>query len=258
MGLAYSLLTVTDRWRFRIRLSMESQHSTFFWQESAGRVDLSRLAVSQASRQTKRGRPLHSAPWPATPQSAPGSNTPTCSSESGCSLRQLQCYSTPSSDLSFRTASTFSSITAGRQTSPTPWKEERTYPLNQMGSCLACDKGLAGFNVPQRLTVATVWELPLGRGKGRIAVLGPCPRGVGRRCHRHILFGQSFHRQFSKQHGGSTDQFPGEQTVQWASRTAEYRPPHQRVVLDGHRLLCHATGRIPRKLRYVHHRRAGI
>jgi hypothetical protein len=38
-------------------------------------------------------------------------------------------------------------------------------PLNQMGSCLACDKGLAGFNVPQRLTVATVWELPLGRGK---------------------------------------------------------------------------------------------
>jgi hypothetical protein len=38
-------------------------------------------------------------------------------------------------------------------------------PLNQIGSCLDCDKGLAGFNVPQRLTVATVWQLPLGKGK---------------------------------------------------------------------------------------------
>lgn len=37
--------------------------------------------------------------------------------------------------------------------------------LSQMGSCVACDKGMAGFNVPQRLTVATVWELPAGRGK---------------------------------------------------------------------------------------------
>lgn len=37
--------------------------------------------------------------------------------------------------------------------------------LNQMGSCIACDKGMAGFNVPQRLAVATVWELPAGRGK---------------------------------------------------------------------------------------------
>jgi hypothetical protein len=37
--------------------------------------------------------------------------------------------------------------------------------LNQMGSCIACDKGMAGFNVPQRLTVATVWQLPAGRGK---------------------------------------------------------------------------------------------
>lgn len=38
-------------------------------------------------------------------------------------------------------------------------------PLNQMGDCLSCDKGLAGFNVPQRLTFATVWELPVGKGK---------------------------------------------------------------------------------------------
>jgi hypothetical protein len=38
-------------------------------------------------------------------------------------------------------------------------------PLNQMGACLNCDKGMTGFNVPQRLTIATVWELPVGRGK---------------------------------------------------------------------------------------------
>jgi len=38
-------------------------------------------------------------------------------------------------------------------------------PLNQMGSCLDCDKGLAGFNASQRLTVASVWDLPVGRGK---------------------------------------------------------------------------------------------
>ncbi len=38
-------------------------------------------------------------------------------------------------------------------------------PLNQRGTCLDCDKGLAGFNVPQRLAAAAVWELPFGRGK---------------------------------------------------------------------------------------------
>jgi hypothetical protein len=38
-------------------------------------------------------------------------------------------------------------------------------PLNQMGACLNCDKGMTGFNVPQRLTIAAVWELPVGRGK---------------------------------------------------------------------------------------------
>ncbi len=38
-------------------------------------------------------------------------------------------------------------------------------PLNQRGTCLACDKGMAAFNVPQRLAVATVWQLPTGSGK---------------------------------------------------------------------------------------------
>lgn len=46
-------------------------------------------------------------------------------------------------------------------------------PLNQMGSCLACDKGLAGFNVPHKLTAATVWELPFGRGKHFLAHVPP-------------------------------------------------------------------------------------
>lgn len=46
-------------------------------------------------------------------------------------------------------------------------------PLNQMGSCLACDKGLAGFNVPQRLMVASVWQLPVGRGKHFLKNLSP-------------------------------------------------------------------------------------
>lgn len=46
-------------------------------------------------------------------------------------------------------------------------------PLNQMGSCLNCDKGMTGFNVPQRLTVATVWELPAGRGKRFLRNVSP-------------------------------------------------------------------------------------
>ena len=45
--------------------------------------------------------------------------------------------------------------------------------LNQMGSCLECDKGLASFNVPQRLTDATVWELPVGRNKRILSEISP-------------------------------------------------------------------------------------
>lgn len=37
--------------------------------------------------------------------------------------------------------------------------------LNERGVCLSCDKGMAGFNVPQRLVVSSVWDLPFGRGK---------------------------------------------------------------------------------------------
>jgi len=37
--------------------------------------------------------------------------------------------------------------------------------LNERGTCLSCDKGLAGFNVPQRFVASGVWDLPIGRGK---------------------------------------------------------------------------------------------
>jgi hypothetical protein len=46
-------------------------------------------------------------------------------------------------------------------------------PLNQMGSCLACDRGLAGFNAPQRLTFASVWYLPFGQGKRFLQNVSP-------------------------------------------------------------------------------------
>ena len=37
--------------------------------------------------------------------------------------------------------------------------------LNQRGVCPECDYGLTGYNVPQRLVVSSVWELPLGKGR---------------------------------------------------------------------------------------------
>lgn len=37
--------------------------------------------------------------------------------------------------------------------------------LNQRGVCLSCDKGMAGFDIPQRLVASGVWDLPFGRGK---------------------------------------------------------------------------------------------
>ena len=37
--------------------------------------------------------------------------------------------------------------------------------LNQRGVCLNCDKGMTGFNVPQRLVTSSVWAVPIGKGK---------------------------------------------------------------------------------------------
>jgi len=37
--------------------------------------------------------------------------------------------------------------------------------LNERGTCLSCDKGMAGYNAPQRLVASGVWNLPFGHGK---------------------------------------------------------------------------------------------
>ena len=37
--------------------------------------------------------------------------------------------------------------------------------INERGTCLSCDKGMAGFNIPQRLVASGVWDLPIGRGQ---------------------------------------------------------------------------------------------
>ncbi len=52
--------------------------------------------------------------------------------------------------------------------------------LNQMGSCIACDKGMAGLQRAAALDGATVYELPVGPREAlpqkRIAIVGS-PRG---------------------------------------------------------------------------------
>ena len=51
-------------------------------------------------------------------------------------------------------------------------------PLNQMASCRNCDKGMAGFNVPQNLMTATVWQLPVGKGKKLLGNASPVLNGL--------------------------------------------------------------------------------
>jgi len=46
-------------------------------------------------------------------------------------------------------------------------------PLNQMGSCLACDKGMAPFNIPQALVFASVWQLPVGKSQRFLKTASP-------------------------------------------------------------------------------------
>jgi hypothetical protein len=45
--------------------------------------------------------------------------------------------------------------------------------LNQRGVCLSCDKGMAGYNAPQRLVASGVWQLPLGRGQRFLTSASP-------------------------------------------------------------------------------------
>jgi hypothetical protein len=37
--------------------------------------------------------------------------------------------------------------------------------INERGACLSCDRGMAGYNAPQRLVASGVWNLPFGRGR---------------------------------------------------------------------------------------------
>jgi Carboxypeptidase regulatory-like domain len=37
--------------------------------------------------------------------------------------------------------------------------------INQRGVCRSCDRGLTGYNVPQRFVASGVWNLPLGKGQ---------------------------------------------------------------------------------------------
>jgi hypothetical protein len=50
-------------------------------------------------------------------------------------------------------------------------------PLNQIASCRNCDKGMAGFNVPQNLMIATVWQLPVGKGRRLLGSASPVING---------------------------------------------------------------------------------
>jgi hypothetical protein len=45
--------------------------------------------------------------------------------------------------------------------------------INERGTCLRCDRGMAGYNAPQRLVASSVWELPLGKGKKFLSEVSP-------------------------------------------------------------------------------------
>ncbi len=64
-----------------------------------------------------------------------------------------------SNGLSFVTNYTWSKVVSNTEQGGAP------VGINQRGTCLSCDKGLAGYNAPQRLVASGVWELPFGKGK---------------------------------------------------------------------------------------------
>lgn len=45
--------------------------------------------------------------------------------------------------------------------------------INQRGVCLSCDRGMAGYNAPQRLVGSGVWQLPFGKGKRHLNGISP-------------------------------------------------------------------------------------
>ena len=72
-----------------------------------------------------------------------------------------------SNGLSFVTNYTWSKVISNTEQGGVP------VGLNERGTCLSCDRGLAGYNVPQRLVASSVWNLPLGRGKQFLNGISP-------------------------------------------------------------------------------------
>lgn len=64
-----------------------------------------------------------------------------------------------SSGLSFVANYTWSKVLSNTEQGGAP------VGINQRGTCLSCDKGMAGYNVPQRLVASGVWNLPFGKGQ---------------------------------------------------------------------------------------------
>ena len=72
-----------------------------------------------------------------------------------------------SNGLSFVTNYTWSKVLSNTEQGGAP------VGINERGTCLSCDKGMAGYNAPQRLVASGVWELPLGKGKRYVSGISP-------------------------------------------------------------------------------------
>jgi len=72
-----------------------------------------------------------------------------------------------SNGLSFVTNYTWSKVLSNTEQGGAP------VAINERGTCLSCDRGLAGYNAPQRLVASSVWNLPLGRGKPYLSGISP-------------------------------------------------------------------------------------
>jgi Carboxypeptidase regulatory-like domain len=72
-----------------------------------------------------------------------------------------------SNGLSFVTNYTWSKVLSNTEQGGAP------VGINERGTCLSCDRGMAGYNAPQRLVASGVWELPLGKGKRYMSGISP-------------------------------------------------------------------------------------
>jgi hypothetical protein len=72
-----------------------------------------------------------------------------------------------SNDLSFVANYTWSKVLSNTEQGGAP------VGINERGTCLSCDKGMAGYNVPQRLVASGVWNLPFGNGKRFLTGISP-------------------------------------------------------------------------------------